>query len=170
MLPHQYEKLKKGLFECGLTEATYDEYYSIWIAENGDSEQSIKDYLWHCYNLLLKVYSKKVDNPEFMFRQQRKVYCEMFQYLSFEEKNKTVAQKGINHCDLQLAALSSLTLVAEIVTPNCCTECEKTNGIKFPLIELLNKSVLPHKGCSRKGGCICCYVFTPQRDKTGKLL
>ena len=94
----------------------------------------------------------------------------MFGFLIQEGKNIYVAQKGINNCDLQLAALGDLKMDVVIISGNRCQEMLEIKGKTFPLEDMLKCSILPYYKCKRIGGCICCYAFQSLRDKNGRLI
>lgn len=116
------QQFQNGLINnFGFTQELLIESEADWISRYGDSNKSKKDFIWHLYQNLLKVYAKEFSNsPEERYTFMRRVYCEMFSFLCKEGKKRTVAQKGILNCDIQLAALSILTFdVKVIVTKDC---------------------------------------------------
>jgi hypothetical protein len=155
-----YDKLKQGLIGCGFAVELYESNFLQWVEKYGDSIQSKKDFLWHNYNLILMEFATLYSHdPEFMYRQQRRVYCEMLSFLIEEGKKITVAMKGILHCDLQLTKLSGYNFNVKILATKCCDECDKINGQTFLLEDVIDKNILPYSKCKRKKGCFCQYTF-----------
>jgi hypothetical protein len=166
-----FEKFKNGLIKIYLEEANYNQNLSEWIEKHGNTEQSRKDFLWHVYQTLLSSVAKDYSHDlKLMYDIQRKLYSEMFLFLIAEDKNRTVAQQGINHCDIQKAALSELKMDGIIMGGNRCELTKQINQKTYPLKDLLMKDAIPYQDCPRIGGCNCCYAFIPLRDKNGRLI
>lgn len=165
-----FEKLRQGIIDIGIEPETYDNFLKVWIDENGDTEQSKKDFIWQCYQELLQSIAKKITPLDEMYRRQRQVYCEMFYFLCREEKPRTVAQKGILNCDIQLAALSGIAFDVKIIITKDCLLSKKYKDKVFTLQEVNKFDILPNMDCKRNGGCICCYGFTAKRDEQDKII
>ncbi len=166
-----FDKFKKGLIKIGLNETNYYENLSDWMEKNPNTEQSKKDFFWYLYQSLLSSVAKNYCHDlNSMYELQRNIYCEMFSFLVESGKDSTVAQKGINHCDIQKAALSELKMDGEIIGGNRCKLASKITGKTYSLKALLIKDAIPYDRCSREGGCTCNYGFRPLRDSNGKLI
>ena len=165
-----FDKLREGIIAIGVNAASYDKEQAICLKENGESLQTRKDFIWKCYQDLLLDIAEKITPLHDMFQLQRKVYCEMFYFLCKEEKPRTVAQKVINHCDIQIAMLSGLKLNAKVLGIRDCVQSKEIDGRIMPIEEAAVSDLLPYKACTRLGGCTCCYVFETMRDENGRLI
>lgn len=154
-----FEKLRQGIIDIGIEPETYDNVLKVWVDENDDREKSKKDFIWQCYQELLQSIAKKITPLDEMYRRQRQVYCEMFYFLCEEQKPRTVAQKGILHCDLQQAFLSNLDLIVEIIATKDCAIADQYENKTYTLKDVMKNEILPNMTCKRFGGCICCYGF-----------
>lgn len=92
---------------------------------------------------------------------QRQVYLEMFYFLCKEEKPRTVAQAGINHCDLQRALLSDINLKVKILGMKDCRIADENACKNFSVEDAIKNELIPNMKCKRQGGRVCIYTFIP---------
>lgn len=140
-------KYQSGLF---LSDIQYEEKRLTWTNKYGDSNRSIRDFIWSNFNEYI------AKHPTDYFNLMS-TYLEMANFLQEEDKNPFQMLQQARKMELLRYKSEGIRSV-EILSYGGCTHCNELNGKKFLITDALRTMPIPNKECEYHNGfCRCGY-------------
>lgn len=133
-------------------------HYEFW-KEKSESD-SVTDYLWYLFHVLLGETKKQVADPGDYHRNLHEIYLMMLEFrVNVEgQKDNALVQAIIkNRIQLWQRELP-YPFRLQAISLNCCPYCESINGQVYVAEEVLKAPYFASEHCTNEKGCSCGYI------------
>jgi hypothetical protein len=133
-------------------------HYAVWKEQSG--KQSVTDYLWYLFHVLLGETRKQVSNPIDYHRNLHDIYLMMLEFRVAVEgqKDNSLVQAIIKN-RIQLWKIElPYPFQLQAISTNCCSHCEQINGQVFEADAILHNTYFATAACTKESGCSCGYI------------
>ena len=133
-------------------------HYTIWKEKSGD--ESVTNYLWYLFHVLLGETRKQLTNPGDYHRNLHEIYLMMLAFrVNVEgQKDNGLVQAIIkNRIQLWQRELP-YPFRLQAISLNCCSYCESINGQVFEADDVLKNPHFASPHCTAEKGCSCGYI------------
>lgn len=138
----QLAKFKRILKEKGISEINFDKEKTT-LSKKFNKEASDSDVIWSLFN---KLVGKEADLQEL-----KMLYFDMALFLNDEDKDSAWVAQLSNEMELRhLKEETQVVNRVEILSDQCCEECNKLNKQVLSIEDAIEKIILPNPNCINK--------------------
>lgn len=133
-------------------------HYGFWREKSGSD--SVTDYLWYLFHVLLGETKKQVTDQSDYHRNLHEIYLMMLEFrVNVEgQKDNSLVQLIIkNRIQLWQRELP-YPFRLQAISLNCCPYCESINGQVFDAEQVLKNPHFASPECTNNPGCSCGYI------------
>ena len=154
----------KFLEKFGLDEQSIRAHYRDWQASSG--KQSVLDYLWYLFQVILGETVKQVINPVDLQKNKLEIYTAMWFFRTHVEGQRSnELQQLINETKIRLWQLElPYDFRVRVLSKQCCAYCDQHHEQLFSIDELLKHQSFIATNCSNEDGCHCLLAPTAERN------
>ena len=155
--------------QFGLGEEDIRSHFEQWKQKSGSN--SVKDYAWYLFQVLLGETARQVTNEADLYKNQFEIYSRMWEFRITHEKTKDNSLVRLMEEARIKAALVQLPYEFTVqVLTNCCPHCDQLKGKEFTPEDVLKNHYVGSEECTRESGCACRYLTVPKKDADGQLI
>jgi hypothetical protein len=142
----------------GIGQNALRQHFDEWKEKTG--RDSVKDYLWYLFHVLLGETEKQVTTASDLHRNLHEIYLLMLEFrVNIEgQKDNQLVQLIIKNRIRQWQEDLPYPFRLQAVSINCCSYCESINGQIFEAEQVLQNPHFASEQCTKESGCSCGYI------------
>ena len=133
-------------------------HYATWKEQR--QNDSVTDYLWYLFHVLLGETKKQVTTAGDLHRNLHEIYLLMLEFrVNVEgQKDNQLVQLIIKNRIRQWQEELPYPFRLQAISLNCCPYCESINGQVFEPEQVLQNPHFASAQCTKESGCSCGYI------------
>ena len=158
------------LLKFGLDEESVRNHYGVWKERSG--VDSVRDYLWYLFQVILGETAKQVKNPLDLQRNNLEIYTAMWFFRTHVEGQKAnELQQLINDTRIRLWQVElPFHFRVKVLSGQCCAYCNEFNDQLLTPDDLLQHHSFSTDRCTNETGCSCNITPVAERDAQNQII
>jgi hypothetical protein len=164
------QKYLRFFDKFGMTEEDIRTHYEEWKEKS--ENDSVKDYLWYLFQVLLGETAKQINNDADFHKNNFEIYSRMWELRVLIEEKKDNQLVRLREESRVMGEAASLPFVveAQVISGHCCPYCDDLDQKTFAVEEVLRNHFIGSNECTREWGCNCRYQTVPKWDAEGNAI
>jgi hypothetical protein len=138
----------------------------VYSEQGGD----VLDFAWGVFQKIVDAVNRAEIGDEQRYRTLKEIYFEM---VLFQRRHMNELANHIMQIKLRYELLHHIAqtdLICKVTVIGNCKYSMAKRDKEYSINKALETPPIDTSKCKREYGCVCCYGFVPQRNKSGNLL